>query len=48
LHPSDFEAVISTGHGEIHPLAHTDCSFSRFRGNSCLPGTLALIYAPRE
>jgi hypothetical protein len=48
LHPSDFETVTSTGHGEMHPLATTDSPFSRSRGNPCLPGTLALVYAPRE
>lgn len=48
LHPSDFEAVIGAGHGEMHPLATTDSPFSRSRGNPCLPGTLALVYAPRE
>ena len=48
LHPSDFEEVIRTGHGEIHPLANTDCPFSRSRGNPCIPGTLTLVYAPRE
>jgi hypothetical protein len=48
LHPADLEKVISTGHGEIHPLANTDCSFSRAGSSSCLPGTLVLVYAPRE
>ena len=48
LHPADLEKVISTGHGEIHPLANPRSPFSRSRGNSCLPGTLALVYAPRE
>lgn len=37
LHPSDLEKVLQTGRGEIHPLA-----------GKCLPGTLALVYAPRE
>jgi hypothetical protein len=48
LHPADFEEVVRTGHGEIHPLAQSSSSFSRSRGNSCLSGTLALVYAPRE
>ena len=48
LHPADLEKVISTGHGESHPLASTRSPFSRSRGNPCLPGTLALVYAPRE
>ena len=48
LHPADLEKVISTGHGEIHPLANPRSPFSCSRGNSCLPGTLALVYAPRE
>jgi hypothetical protein len=47
LHPCDFEAVINTGHGEMHPLANINSPFSHSRGNSCLPGTLALVYAPR-
>lgn len=48
LHPSDFEEVLRTGHGEMHPLASTNSRFSHSRGNSCLPSTLALVYAPRE
>lgn len=48
LHPADLEKVISTGRGEIHPLAKSRSPFSRSRGNFCLPGTLTLIYAPRE
>jgi len=48
LHPADFEEVIGTGRGEIHPLAKTSSPFSRADGNSCLPSTLALVYAPRE
>ena len=48
LHPADLEKVIRTGRGEIHPLANTGCPFSRFGMSSYLPGTLALIYAPRE
>jgi hypothetical protein len=48
LHPSDFEEVIRTGHGEMHPLASTDSPFSRSRGNPCLPSTLTLVYTPRE
>ena len=48
LHPADLEEVIRTGRGEIHPLANTGSAFSRSRGNPCLPGTLALVYAPRE
>lgn len=37
LHPADFEQVVTSGWGEVHPLAG--------RG---LPGTLVLVYAPRE
>lgn len=48
LHPADLEKVISTGHGEMHPLANTDSTFSRASSSSCLPGTLVLVYAPRE
>lgn len=48
LHPADLEEVIRTGHGEIHPLVNTGSPFSRSRESSCLPGTLALVYAPRE
>jgi hypothetical protein len=48
LHPSDFEQVVQNGWGEVHPLANTGCPFSRSGGNPCLPGTLTLVYAPRE
>jgi hypothetical protein len=48
LHPSDFEQVVQNGWGEVHPLASTSCPFSRSCGNPCLPGTLTLVYAPRE
>lgn len=48
LHPSDFEQVTETGWGEVHPLANSGCAFSRSRRNPCLPGTLTLVYAPRE
>lgn len=33
----DFEQVATTGWGEVHPLAGRE-----------LPGTLVLVYAPRE
>lgn len=48
LHPSDLEQVVQTGWGEIHPLANTRNPFAHFGLRPCLPGTLALIYAPRE
>lgn len=48
LHPSDLEQVIRTGRGEIHPLANTRNPFAQFGHRPCLPGTLALVYAPRE
>ena len=48
LHPADLEKVISTGRGEIHPLVNPRSPFSHSRGNSCLPGILALVYAPRD
>lgn len=48
LHPSDLQKIMHSGWGENHPLADTRSSFANVCHKPCLPGTLALIYAPRE